>query len=67
MAIPSQNYLNASMVYRSPSRKWSLSLRARNLLDKAYPTLRTRIAPLGIDSAYYNPPRTILLSLRYDL
>ncbi|RYG89198.1 MAG: TonB-dependent receptor [Alphaproteobacteria bacterium] len=66
LAIPSQAYLHASLVYRSASRKWSVSLRARNLTDKAYPTLRTRIAPLGVDTAYYNPPRTILLTLRYD-
>ncbi|MCC2957559.1 TonB-dependent receptor [Massilia sp. IC2-477] len=66
LAIPSQAYLHAALVYRSPSRKWSLSLRGRNLTDKAYPTLRTRIAPLGVDTAYYNPPRTLLLTLRYD-
>ena len=66
VAIPDQTYVNLAAVYRTPSRRWSLALRARNLLDRAYPTLRNRVAPLGIDAAYYNPPRTVLLTARRD-
>ena len=64
--IPDQTYVNLAAVYRTPSRRWSLALRARNLQGRAYPTLRNRIAPLGIDAAYYNPPRTVLVTARRD-
>ena len=66
LAIPAQTYINLAAVLRLPGRDWSVALRVKNLQDRAYPTLRTRIAPLGVDSAYFNPPRTVLLTLRRD-
>jgi iron complex outermembrane receptor protein len=64
--VPTQTYMNASLVYRSPGRRWTFSLRAKNLGDKAHAVLRSSIPPLGIDSTYFNPPRTVLLTARYD-
>lgn len=66
LEVPTQIYLNASVTYRAPMRHWSFMLRAKNLGDKSYAVLRTRIAPLGVDSSYYNSPRTILATARYD-
>ena len=66
LAIPAQTYINLAAVLRLPGRDWSMALRVKNLQDRAYPTLRNRIAPLGVDSAYFNPPRTVLLTLRRD-
>lgn len=66
LEIPSQSYLNGSLTYRGAVRHWSFSLRAKNLTGRDYPLLRTIIAPLGIDASYYNPPRTILATVRYD-
>lgn len=66
LEIPAQVLVNASATYRAAERHWSFSLRLKNIGDKAYPLLRNRIAPLGIDATYYNPPRTVLASARYD-
>lgn len=62
LIIPTQNYLNAQLSYRSGA--WTVALRARNIADKAYPLLRAFVPPLGVDASYYNPPRTVLLSVR---
>jgi iron complex outermembrane receptor protein len=43
-----------------------LSLRGKNLAGKSYAMLRQVIPPLGLDASYYNPPRTILLTVRHD-
>ncbi len=65
VAVPAQTYFNAALAYRPAGGHWDYSLRARNLGDRNYPLLRTRVASLGLDSAYYNPPRTILFTARY--
>lgn len=66
LAPPSQTYLNLAALYGTADGHWSFSLRVRNLQDKAYVLLRTRIPPLGVDAAYYNAPRTVLATARYD-
>lgn len=66
LAIPAQTYIHFGASYTTADDHWTFSLRVRNAQDKAYVLLRTRIPPLGIDSAYYNPPRTALLTARYD-
>lgn len=66
LGIPSQVYLNLGASYVTPSGKWTFGVRVRNLQDKAYVLLRTRIPPLGVDSAYYNAPRTILFTGKYE-
>ena len=62
LTIPAQSYLNAYLSWRSGP--WTVALRARNITDKAYPLLRFVVPPLGVDASYYNPPRTVLLSVR---
>ena len=66
LLVPTQTYLNASLSLRGAVPRWTFSVRAKNIGDKSHPVLRTRIAPLGIDASYYNPPRTVLLTARYD-
>lgn len=66
IAVPNQLYFNLALSYRPAQSHWSVMLRAKNLADKSYPLLRTRVVPLGLDSAYYNPPRTVLVTARYD-
>ncbi|RZI56921.1 MAG: TonB-dependent receptor [Rubrivivax sp.] len=66
LALPSQVYLHLGGSYATSDGHWTFSLRIRNLADKTYPLLRTRIPPLGVDAAYYNAPRTVLLTARYD-
>jgi iron complex outermembrane receptor protein len=66
LAVPSQCYVNAALAYRPADSHWQFSLRLRNLADRSDALMRTRIPALGVDSAYYNPPRTLLLSARYD-
>jgi iron complex outermembrane receptor protein len=65
LAMPNQVYLNASATWRPAHSHWSFQLRGKNLGDKAYVLQRTTIASLGVDSAYYNPPRAVQLSARY--
>lgn len=67
LALPAQTYLNIGGAYISEDRHWTFSARVQNLQNKTYVLLRTRIPPLGVDSAYYNAPRTLLLSARYDI
>lgn len=64
--VPAQNYLNGDLSWRSPGRQWTVSLRGKNLAGKSYAMLRQVIPPLGIDASYYNPPRTVLLTVRHD-
>lgn len=63
---PSQTYLHLGAAYTAPDRHWSFALRIRNLANRTYVLLRNRIPPFGVDAAYYNPPRTVLLTARYD-
>jgi iron complex outermembrane receptor protein len=64
--VPDQFYVNAALAYRPAASRWQFALRARNIGDRSYPLLRSRVPALGLDSAYYNPPRTILFTVRYD-
>jgi iron complex outermembrane recepter protein len=66
LEIPAQTYWNAAATYRAAARHWSYSLRLKNIGNKAYPMLRNRIPALGLDSTFYNAPRTVLASVRYD-
>jgi iron complex outermembrane receptor protein len=64
--VPPQNYLNTYVAWRSADRHWTVALRGKNLMDKSYPLLRQVVPPLGLDASYYNPPRTLLLTVRRD-
>jgi len=67
LRAPTQTYVNLETAWLSPGRHWTVSLRVRNAFDRTYVLLPNRIAPLGIDAGYYDPPRTLLASVRYDL
>lgn len=67
LRVPRQTYLNLSLVYTQDNGPWQVSLRVRNATDKTYALARNRIPPFGIDTAYYNAPRTLMLNLRYEL
>ena len=64
--VPAQNYLNGDLSWRSPDRHWTVSVRGKNLSGRSYAMLRQVVPPLGLDASYYNPPRTILLTVRHD-
>ncbi len=66
LAVPSQEYLHLGLSYATADGRWTFSARVRNLQDRTYVLLRTRIPPLGVDAAYYDAPRTALLSARRD-
>jgi len=66
LKLPSQTYLNLAASYLSIERRWTFSVRIKNLLNKTYALLRNRIPSVGVDAAYYDPPRTVLLTGRYD-
>jgi iron complex outermembrane receptor protein len=66
IAIGPQTYVNLGASWMSPERQWTVSLRVRNLTNRAYVVLRTTIPSVGVDSANYNAPRTWMLTLRHD-
>jgi len=66
LQLPRQTYLHLGATYLTAERHWSFALRVKNLANKTYSLLRNRIPPLGVDATYYNPPRTVLATARYD-
>ena len=66
LKAPNQTYLNFGAAYATADRQWTFSVRVRNALDKTYVLQRISIPPLGVDSAFYNAPRTILFTARYE-
>jgi iron complex outermembrane receptor protein len=65
LEAPSQNYVHLGLSHTDPGERWIISARVRNLFDKTYVLMRNRIPPLGIDAAYYNPPRTWTVSVTH--
>jgi iron complex outermembrane receptor protein len=65
-SVPSQTYFNLGASWMTPGRHWTLSLRARNLTNRSYVLLRSTIPSAGVDAGFYNPPRTVLATLRHD-
>jgi iron complex outermembrane recepter protein len=66
LQLPSQTYVDLGAAYLTANHRWTFALRVKNLTNKTYALLRSRIPPLGVDAAYYNPPRTVLVTARYD-
>lgn len=67
LRTPEQTIVDANVVVHDAGWHWSLSLSVQNLFGRDLPLLRTRIPPLGVDSVFWNAPRTVLLTLRRDL
>ena len=66
LKVPGQAYVNLAASYLSVERRWTFSLRVKNLTNRDYVLLRNRVPSVGVDAAYYNPPRTVLLTGRHD-
>jgi iron complex outermembrane receptor protein len=65
-AVVPQTTVNAGVAWMTPQRAWTFSLRVRNLTDRTYVVLRTRIPSVDVDAANYNAPRTFLATVRHD-
>jgi iron complex outermembrane receptor protein len=65
-AVPPQTYVDLSASWLASERRWTVTLRVRNLTDRAYVTLRTVIPPASVDAGYYNAPRTVIATVRHD-
>jgi len=71
--LPSQTYLNAGLTWQPASGHWSATLGGQNLANKRYALGQgfTPTLPLDGTAIYrttnYNDPRTVTLTLRYDL
>ena len=61
-----QTYLNLGTTWMTPERQWTFSLRVRNVTNKTYVVLRTKIPSVDVDAANYNAPRTLLATMRHD-
>ena len=66
LKIPAQTYFNLAAGYMTAARHWSFSLKVKNLTNRTYVLLRQVIPPLGVDAGFYDSPRTVLATVRYD-
>ena len=66
LKTPVQSTVNLGVGYLAPQRHWSVSLRVRNLFDRTRALARNVIPPFGVNTAYYNAPRTVVASVRFD-
>jgi iron complex outermembrane receptor protein len=64
--VPIQTYFNAGATWHLNPSQWQLSMRVKNVFDKNYVLLRTRIPSVGVDAAYYDAPRTLMFTARHD-
>ncbi len=65
-AIGPQTYVNLGAAWMTPERQWTFSLRVRNLANRTYVVLRTRIPSVDVDAANYDAPRTWMATVRHD-
>lgn len=65
--IPKQTFWNANARYISGDGHWTTTLAVKNLLDRAYPQSVGYVPASGARYYSVNDPRTLLLSVRYDL
>ena len=65
LVVP-QTYLNLGVGWMSPERQWTVSLRVRNLTNRTYVVLRSKIPSVDVDAANYNAPRTVIATVRHD-
>lgn len=64
LRIPAETYVDVGTIYSAPGGRWSFSLKIRNLFDRTNAVLPYVIPSLGVDTAYYNPPRTWMVGGR---
>lgn len=65
--IPTQTFWNAHTSYVTGDGHWTTTLSVKNLLDRAYPQSVGYVPSSGARYYSINDPRTVLLSVRYDL
>lgn len=68
--LPDQTYVNALIGWISPHRRWTVTLAAKNLLDRRYPQSLSFLQGGGVPVLYpvaYADPRTVFFTLRYSL
>jgi iron complex outermembrane receptor protein len=62
----SQTYVNANLDYITGDGHWQFSINAKNLLNKTYVLGSSINATLNTNTSSYNPPRTVLGTIRYN-
>jgi len=65
--IPKQTFWNAPTSYITGDGHWTTTPAVKNLLDRAYPQPVGYVPSSGARYYSINDPRTVLLSVRYDL
>jgi iron complex outermembrane recepter protein len=68
--LPDQTFVNALISWRSPTRRWTATLAAKNILDRRYPQSLSYVQGGGVPvywAAAFNDPRTLFFSLRYAM
>ena len=65
-ATVAQTTVNLGAGWTTPERRWTFSLRVRNVTNRSYIVLRTTIPSVNVDAANYNAPRTFLATARHD-
>jgi iron complex outermembrane receptor protein len=62
----SQTYVNANLDYITGNGHWQFSINAKNLLNRIYQLGSSINAGLHTNTSSYNPPRTVLGTIRYN-
>lgn len=65
--VPAQGFWNANTSYTTGDGHWTTTLSVKNILDRAYPQGVSYSAASNTSHYVINDPRTVLLSVRYDL
>lgn len=66
LRTPAQVLLDLGTSYTSANGQWTVALRVSNVLNHRYQLANYYTPSIGLNSAFYNPPRTFEASLRYD-
>jgi iron complex outermembrane receptor protein len=61
-----QTYLNGGLDYAPDGHHWSLHGIVKNALNRTYVLGRSIVPSLDTNTSTYNPPRTYLITARYD-
>jgi iron complex outermembrane receptor protein len=67
LARPDMSQVNASMLYKAPSRVWQFVVGATNLTDKRYVVYGQNQGGVAVIDATYNPPREWYATIRYNM
>ena len=64
---PSQIFWNGQAIWRAPGERWAVSLSGKNLLNTQKPVATGYTPSTGIDFDLIPDPRTVLVTVRYEL